>query len=171
MVTTKGVPHAKETIELARKLIIQGLSLNFVAKSVREATGRPCTAKTVSAWKDKYEWKVPDKKLKGKALEKAQKAADLEVQDTQRHLRLYRRLQEKGEEALENVPVRNASEALELIDLGVKGERRIQANAWMKSFLTQVIGIITEEVKDENTLARIANRFKSELKDYVLKEK
>lgn len=171
MATTKGVPHVPETIELARKLVIQGLSLNYVAKAVREATGRPCTAKTISAWRDKYEWVAPDKKLKGKKLVKAQEAAKLEVQDTQRHLRLYQRLQKKGEEALENVPVKNATEAMELIDIGVKGERRIQINAWMKGFLSQVIQIITEEVKDESTLTRIANRFKTELKDYVVKER
>jgi len=151
--------------------VIQGLSLNYVAKAVREATGRPCTAKTVSQWKDKHQWKVPDKKPKGNALVKAQKKAQLEIQDTQRHLRLYKRLQEKGEEALENVPVKNATEALELIDIGIKGERRIQINAWMKGFLSQVIQILTEEIKDEGTLTRIANRFKTELKDYVVKER
>lgn len=156
---------------MARKLVIQGLSLNYVAKAVREATGRPCTAKTVSQWKEKHQWVAPTKKPKGNALVKAQKKAQLEIQDTQRHLRLYKRLQEKGEEALENVPVKNATEALELIDIGIKGERRIQINAWMKGFLSQVIQILTEEIKDEQTLTRIANRFKTELKDYVVKER
>lgn len=151
--------------------MIQGLSLNYVAKAVREATGRPCTAKTVSQWKEKHQWVAPTKKPKGNALVKAQKKAQLEIQDTQRHLRLYKRLQEKGEEALENVPVKNATEALELIDIGIKGERRIQINAWMKGFLSQVIQILTEEIKDEQTLTRIANRFKTELKDYVVKER
>jgi hypothetical protein len=136
MATTKGVPHLPETIELARKLVIQGLSQNYVAKAVREATGRPCTAKTISAWKEKYSWSVPIKKPKGSALVKAQKKAQLEIQDTQRHLRLYKRLQDKGEEALENVPVKNATEALELIDVGIKGERRIQISAWMKGFVS-----------------------------------
>jgi hypothetical protein len=168
---TKGVPHVPETIELARKLVIQGLSLSFIAKSVKEATGRPCSAKTVSAWKEKYTWSVPDKKPKGNALKKIQKNAQLEVQDTQRHLRSYRRLQEKGLEALENVPVKTAAEALELIDTGIKGERRIQISAWMKGFLADVINIITDEVKDEATLSRIANRFKTDLKDYVMKER
>jgi len=171
MATTKGVPHLPETIELARKLVIQGLSYNYVAKAVREATGRPCTAKSISAWKERYSWFVPDKKPKGNALIKAQKKAQLEIQDTQRHLRLYKRLQDKGEEALENVPVKNATEALELIDVGIKGERRIQINSWMKGFLSSVIQILTEEIKDESTLTRIANRFKTDLKDYVMKER
>lgn len=171
MSTTKGVPHMPETIELARKLVIQGFSLNYIAKSVQEATGRPCTSKTISAWKDKYKWVAPEKKLKGKALIKAQKSAALEIQDTQRHLSLYRRLQKKGEEALDNVPIKNATEAMTMIDIGVKGERRIQINAWMKGFLNDVITIITEEIKDEALLTKIANRFKTDLKDYVMKER
>ena len=171
-VDTKGIEYPPEVIEMARRLFLEGLSFDRIAVSVKEATGRPCRGKVIWSWSKKYSWTRIKKKLTGKELIKAQDKAKVEIETTQNQLLAYQKMREKGAFALDSIPISKISprDATEMIDLGIKGERRIQISAWMRKFLDSVATIIMDEVKDDETLKRIATRFKTELKDYVMKE-
>lgn len=168
----KGMEYPPEVIEMARRLFLEGLSFAKIADSVRETTGRSCTAKVIWSWHKKYGWVRTKKKLTGRELIKAQDKARVEVEKTQVQLLAYQKMREKGAQALDSIPIAKISprDATEMIDLGIKGERRIQVSAWMKKFLDQVANILMDEIKDDEILKRIATRFRTELKDYVMRE-
>ena len=167
---SKGKPYPQDVIDMARRLYLEGSSFNGIARAVGEATQRPCTPRTISLWEYREGWTRTPKKLTKRDRVQLQKKTSMEVSETIKQLQAYRKLWEKGSNVIDSLPVTSISQAVELIDVGIKGERRIMINAWMRSFLDDIGKILFEEIKDEELLKRIGLRFRTELKDFRMKE-
>ena len=73
---------------------------------------------------------------------------------------MYQKMQKKGKDALadDTVTVDKMGDAISLIDTGIKGERQISSGLVSWKYIELVVSIIAEEVKDEDTKRRIAQR-------------
>lgn len=56
--------------------------------------------------------------------------------------------------------VRSALEAANMVDLGIKGERRIMAGLLPLAFVEDILAAVKEEIRDDEVLHRIGVRLR-----------
>ena len=155
--------YALETITAAKELYLQGSSLRDVARQISSQTGRRASAALIFKWSERYGWEKEKDALEQTAMARvAEETAELRekaMADTVRNqVAAYRSLWERGLDELRDMEITRPSDAIAMVDKGVKGEREILANAVTKQFLVDVAVIIKSEVHNKEVLLRIGQR-------------
>jgi hypothetical protein len=152
-----------EIINAARELFFQDQSFRDIAEEISGITGRKASASLILKWAQRYGWTEEKKGLEQRALargaeETAKLREDAMVDTIRGQVAAYRSLWERGINELMNLEITRPSDAIAMVDKGVKGEREILANAVTKQFLIDVATIIKAEVHNKDVLSKIAQR-------------
>jgi len=155
--------YALETIAAAKELYLQGQSFRDVAREISSRTGRQASAALIFKWSERYGWPEEKAALEARALarvaEETEELREKAMADTVRNqVAAYRTLWERGVSELMNLEITRPSDAIAMVDKGVRGEREILGNAATRQFLIDVAGIIKSEVHNRETLLKIGHR-------------
>ena len=155
--------YPMEIIAASKNLYLQDHSLRHIAEEISRTTGRKASAALVFKWAAKGRWAEEKEALEAKAMARvAEETAELRekaMADTVRNqVSAYRTLWERGVSELMNLEITRPSDAIAMVDKGVKGEREILSNAVTRQFLVDVAVIIKAEVHNQETLLRIGQR-------------
>ena len=142
---------------------MQGQSFRDIARQISSQTGRKASAALIFKWGERYGWEEERDALEQRALarvaeETAELREDAMVDTIRNQVAAYRTLWERGVSELMSLEITRPSDAIAMVDKGVKGEREILANAVTKQFLVDVAVIIKSEVHNHETLLRIGQR-------------
>ena len=155
--------YALEVVAAAKEMCLQGSSFRDVAREISSQTGRQASAALIFKWSERYGWAEEKEALEAKAMARvAEETAELRekaMADTVRNqVSAYRTLWERGVSELMNLEITRPSDAIAMVDKGVKGEREILSNAVTRQLLVDVAVIIKAEVHNQETLLRIGQR-------------
>ena len=155
--------YPMETIAAAKELYLQGQSFRDVAREISSQTGRKASAALIFNWSERYEWEEERDALEQRALARvAEQTAELRedaMVDTIRgQVAAYRSLWERGLDELRDMEITRPSDAIAMVDKGVKGEREILSNAVTRQFLVDIAVIIKAEVHNKDALLKIGQR-------------
>ena len=155
--------YPMEIITAAKELYLNGSSFRDVAREISSRTGRQASAALIFKWAEKRRWAEEKAVLEARALARvAEETAELRekaMADTVRNqVAAYRTLWERGVSELMNLEITRPSDAIAMVDKGVRGEREILRNAATRQFLIDVAGIIKSEVHNRETLLKIGHR-------------
>lgn len=129
---------------------------------IASLTGIP--ASTIAGWVHKLGWDQLRKETsivsQGKVVGDV---SDILADNTKRHLRIYKKMQTRGEEELDERPARSAGEAGDLADRGIRGERGVISGLVSRKLISLLAQIITEEITDVQVRQRVAMRLKDVL--------
>ncbi|MDP6064049.1 MAG: hypothetical protein QGI49_04585 [SAR202 cluster bacterium] len=153
--------YSMETIAAAKELHMQGQSFRDIARQISSQTGRKASAALIFTWSERYGWEEERDALEQRALarvaeETAELREDAMVDTIQGQISAYRSLWERGVSELMNLEITRPSDAIAMVDKGVKGERELLSNAVTKQFLIDVAIIIKSEVHNKEILQKIA---------------
>ena len=155
--------YPMETIAAAKELCLQGQSFRDVARQISSQTGRKTSGALIFTWSKRYGWEEERDALEQRALarvaeETAELREDAMVDTIQGQISAYRSLWERGVSELMNLEITRPSDAIAMVDKGVKGEREILSNAVTRQFLVDVAVIIKAEVHNKEVLLKIGQR-------------
>mgnify|MGYP001039937643 FL=1 len=158
-----GKRYRMETIAAAKELYLQRQSFRDVAREISSQTGRKASPGLIFRWAEKGRWEGVRDALEQRALAKvAEQTAELRekaMADTVRNqVAAYRSLWERGLDELRDMEITRPSDAIAMVDKGVKGEREILSNAVTRQFLVDVAVIIKAEVHNKDALLKIGQR-------------
>ena len=155
--------YPMETIAAAKELYLERQSFRDIARQISSQTGRKASAALIFKWGERYEWEEERDALEQRALARvAEQTAELRedaMVDTIRgQVAAYRSLWERGLDELRDMEITRPSDAIAMVDKGVKGEREILSNAVTRQFLVDVAVIIKAEVHNKDALLKIGQR-------------
>tara|TARA_R100001530_G_scaffold112174_1_gene79216 strand:+ start:10 stop:510 length:501 start_codon:yes stop_codon:yes gene_type:complete len=117
---------------------------------------------TIYAWAKQYQW------AEKQAVSRTEKQQDLVESDGQRFARMQRnQLDQYSDVAtrayreLDGLHFDRALDAVRAIDVGIKGQRDVLTGLINLQFVQDVLGILVEEIKDQDSLNRIATKMKT----------
>ena len=146
----------------AMKLFLEG---NKTAKEIAEEISTPeieVKPVTIYAWAKKDRWgeqkDVARTNEQQKLVEsEGQKFARLQ----QEQLSNYTEVAEKAQRELKGLTFDRALDAVRAIDVGIRGQRDVLAGLINLQFVQDVLGILVEEIDDQDTLNKIAVKLKT----------
>jgi len=154
----KSNAYPSEIRLFARGLVLQGNSYNETAKLVKEQYhSARCNAETIRRWAINEGWESSRVEV-AKRVDEGQK--DEAVKLLERHSELYDKMIRKGEKGLKEHDPHSASEAGNLLDTGIRGQRTALRELVSMNFIKAVFQIVSEEITDESVRRRIALRFR-----------
>ena len=160
-----GYKYPPELIEEARKMYVTSqLSCATIAEELSRKTGKYIPGNTVTRWRAQNKWDEDRRALVVQQVSGQGKALDVELDDrTREHLRMYELMVQKGGQALEQVDLTmvKPTEAADIIDRGIKGEREIRSGAIALKLINSVIDILRSEVEDPEVLARVSLKLRN----------
>ena len=142
---------------------MQGQSFRDIARQISSRTGRKASAALIFKWSERYGWEEERDALEQRALarvaeETAALREDAMVDTIRGQVAAYRTLWERGVSELMSLEITRPSDAIAMVDKGVKGEREILSNAVTRQFLVDVAVIIKSEVHNKEVLLKIGQR-------------
>ena len=146
----------------AMNLYLEGnLSAAKIAEKVSTDFNVSVKPPTIYAWAKRFSWN--DKKGEARAdamavVQETEKNRFTRVQDEQ--LQNYESMRHKATHELDGLVFDRAIDAVRAADLSIQGERKIMEGMMNLNFIQDVLAIILEEVTDQPTIDRIANRFR-----------
>ena len=151
-----------EVRERALSLYLQGYSPKDIAETSRTEFDNAVTQSTVYAWSKEGEWELKRKENYTNSLEKIQETEGEKMNRVQReHFDTYESLRHKACHELELLQFDKAIDAARALDLGIKGERQIMEGLIILQFVQSVLGVLVEEIADEELLRKIALKLKA----------
>ena len=155
--------YPMETIAAAKELCLQGQSFRDIARQISSQTGRKASAALIFTGSKRYGWEEERDALEQRALarvaeETAELREDAMVDTIRGQVAAYRTLWERGLDELRDMEITRPSDAIAMVDKGVKGEREILSNAVTRQFLVDVAVIIKAEVHNKDALLKIGQR-------------
>jgi len=152
-------------IEEARKIYVTSqASCAAVAEELSRRLGKYIPASTVTSWKKHGNWDDDRRALAIRQMSGTGRALDAELDDrTREHLKMYELMIQKGGKALEleEVEITRPSEAAELIDKGIKGEREIRSGAVALKLINGIIDVLKSEIDDPEVLSRVSAKLRN----------
>tara|TARA_Y100000034_G_C6863247_1_gene393160 strand:- start:84 stop:584 length:501 start_codon:yes stop_codon:yes gene_type:complete len=147
----------------AFELYSTGMSVPDIVLGLRqEFPDEPVSAPTIYSWKRRYDWETRKGRVEEKALAKVEETQiGVLARTTKEHQEAYARIRNKAMGELENLTFQRPIDAVKAADIGIQGERAAIQGMVNLSFITAVAEIVSEEVHDEATLARLSARFSS----------
>jgi hypothetical protein len=138
-------------------------------KSAREIVGQlweefdvSVKATTIYMWARENDWDNHKTEVKTKAIEQVKESSGQRfVRIQQEHLHEYGQLRQKAVNDLDHLPFDKAFEAAKALDLGIKGERVVMEGMINLQFVQNVLGVLVEEISDEELLRKVAFRLKA----------
>ena len=157
--------YSLEVIEEARKMYVASQASSVtIAEELSRRLGKYVPPSTVNAWCKHGNWNEDRKALMMERLSGQGRAMDVEMDDrTREHLRMYELMIHRGGNALEmeTVEITKPSEAAELIDKGIKGERDVRSGAIALKLVNNLIDILKAEIEDPEILGRVSLKLRA----------
>jgi len=147
----------------ALELYLKDYTYSEIAKNLTESFGRIVSVQDISYWVRSGKWADRKNTMLTEVNENTVKIiSDDLLARSKEQLGAYRDMVAMGLEAItdKTVTVDKVGEAVELIDRGIRGERQINSGLVAFKYIEHVVQIISEEVKDEEVLKRIASRLR-----------
>lgn len=169
-----GTKYPEAAKDFARKLFLEGYSFPDIAKAIRERHRGKAHESMIYRWAEgaKPTWREQRENRSLQVVEKVDKDAVQSVLEaTDEHIKAYKQLREKGTEALPTLEVKKVADASTLIDVGIKGERRIAIGLVSARFVQVILSILREEIKDDELLRRIGLRLVGAAGEFQTEEK
>ena len=130
-----------------------------IAASVSKTYKIKVTPSTIYAWARSLDWKETKAEARTEALVSEKESTRFaRIQDE--HLDTYERMRHKAEHELEGLNYTRAFDAAKAVDLGVQGERKVMEGLINIQFVQDILGVLVEEVTDQEVLKRISLRMK-----------
>jgi len=155
--------HIPEHIKLeAMQLFLDG---NKTAKEIAleiSQNGVTVQPPTIYAWAKKEQW--GEQKAVART-DQQQKLAESEgqrfVRMQQEHLDSYEGATKKAYRELDSLHFDRAFDAIKAMDIGIKGQREVISGLINLQFVQDVLGVLVEEISDQNILNRVAMKLKT----------
>jgi len=146
----------------AMSLFLEGVAAKDIAETVSSNHKVVVKPSTIYAWSKQYNWKETQQISRATAVEKAAESETERFQRIQQeHLDMYGALRTKASTELHVNTFDRASDAAKALDLGIKGERQVMEGFINLNFISEVMAILVDEIKDGDTLTRIAVKLKA----------
>ena len=155
--------HIPESIKLkAMKLYVSGDKTAKEIADIVSQDGVPVKTPTIYAWAKKEKWG----QQKAVAItDEQQKVAETEgarfARMQREQLDNYRVVASKAYTELDGLHFDKALDAVKAIDVGIKGQREVLSGMINLQFVQDVLGILIEEISDQDTLNKIAVKLKT----------
>jgi transposase-like protein len=152
-----------EEIKLAAlELYLEKKTGAEIAETINEQFQTDVKAPTIYAWARQYDWKGENAVMSTKAKEivkekQSQRLARLQTD----HLDSYQNVREKASSELEHLEFDRAFDAVKALDIGIQGERKTIEGMVNLQFVQDVLTVLVEEISDEDTLTKVANKLKA----------
>tara|TARA_R110002012_G_scaffold41003_7_gene112613 strand:+ start:3718 stop:4218 length:501 start_codon:yes stop_codon:yes gene_type:complete len=155
--------HIPESIKLkAMKLYVSGDKTAKEIADIVSQDGVPVKTPTIYAWAKKEKWG----QQKAVAItDEQQKVAETEgarfARMQREQLDNYSVVASKAYTELDGLHFDKALDAVKAIDVGIKGQREVLSGMINLQFVQDVLGILIEEISDQDTLNKIAVKLKT----------
>jgi hypothetical protein len=151
-----------ESVKLeAMRLFLRGETAREIAEQV-SINGTVVTPPTIYAWAKREGWKTQKNVAR---TDQQQKLAETEghrfARLQQEHLENYTVATNKASRELAGLTFDKASDAVKALDIGIKGQREVLSGLINLQFVQEVLGILVEEVNDQDILNRVALKLKT----------
>tara|TARA_R110002020_G_scaffold284230_4_gene499806 strand:+ start:2495 stop:3001 length:507 start_codon:yes stop_codon:yes gene_type:complete len=119
------------------------------------------TPSTIYSWARALDWKNTKVEARTDAMVAVQEKESVRFARLQdEHLDTYERIRHKAEHELDGLNYTRAFDAAKAIDLGIQGERKVMEGLINLQFVQDVLGVLVEEIQDQDILKRISVRMK-----------
>ena len=119
------------------------------------------TPSTIYSWARSANWKHTQIEARTDAMTAVKEKESVRFARLQdEHLDTYERLRHKAEHELGNLSYTRAFDAAKAVDLGVQGERKVMEGLINLQFVQDILGVLVEEISDQDILKRISLRMK-----------
>lgn len=152
-----------DIIEFAKGLYLRRLSKSEIARQVRDTFDVKTTDYTIARWAKDGEWAKELMEVSTKAITQFQEETSYDIAErTQKQIEAYQAATKKGLDALENedLKVKRAKDAAEMIDIGVRGERQVVMGVVTILLVGQLIDVLESEIKDPQDRERVARKLR-----------
>ena len=146
----------------AMEHFLEGKPAKDIADLVTKQFNVVVKPSTIYAWANQFKWGET------RAVSRANAVEQVKETETQRfsrlqeeHLSTYENLRRKASSELNVQTFDRAFDAAKALDLGIKGERQVMEGLISLQFIQDVMGVLVDEVKDADTLNRIALKLKT----------
>jgi len=146
----------------AMELYLEGTrSAKNIAQMVSKQYDVDVTASTIYSWARALNWNET------KTIAKVNAIAEVQEKESNRfarlqdeHLNTYENLRHKAEHELGGLNFTRAFDAAKAMDIGIQGERKVMEGLINLQFVQDILGVLVEEVSDQDALKRISLRLK-----------
>jgi len=119
------------------------------------------TPSTIYSWARSANWKNTQVEARTEAITAVQERESVRFARLQdEHLDTYERMRHQAEHELGNLNYTRAFDAAKAVDLGVQGERKVMEGLINLQFVQDILGVLVEEINDQEMLKRISLRMK-----------
>ena len=132
-----------------------------IAASVSKTYKVNVTPSTIYSWARALDWKETKAEARTDALvsvKEKESTRFARIQDE--HLDTYERMRHKAEHELDGLNYTRAFDAAKAVDLGIQGERKDMEGLINLQFVQDVLGVLVEEITDQEVLKRISLKMK-----------
>ena len=147
----------------AMELYLKGdKSAKDIAENVSAIHRITVTPSTIYSWARALEWKNTKVEARTNAITAVREKESVRfarIQDE--HLDTYERMRHKAEHELDGLTYTRAFDAAKAVDLGVQGERKVMEGLINLQFVQDILGVLVEEITDQDVLKRISLKLKS----------
>ena len=155
--------YTEEQKLFAKDLYLRGVTLAEISEQIKETYGRRCDISLIKYWRDHENWEATAMVIVDQSNKKLAKLITTDLFDRHtKQLKAYQKMTDAGMKAIENedVVVTRMSDAIDLIDRGIRGERQVAAGLVSLDLIQKLANIIVEEIFDEEAKKRVVGRFK-----------
>ena len=146
----------------AMKLFLEG---NKTAKEIaKEVSTTEVEVKpvTIYAWNKQFDWESQRNVARTENQEKLVETEGQRFSRLQKEqLESYTSLASKAYKELDGLHFDRAFDAVKAVDIGIKGQRDVMSGLINLQFVQEVLGILVEEIQDQDTLNKIALKLKA----------
>ena len=119
------------------------------------------TPSTIYAWARSANWKNTQVEARTDGMTAVQERESVRFARLQdEHLDTYERMRHQADHELVNLNYTRAFDAAKAIDLGIQGERKVMEGLINLQFVQDILGVLVEEINDQEMLKRISLRMK-----------
>tara|TARA_R100000781_G_C4078754_1_gene126989 strand:+ start:713 stop:1216 length:504 start_codon:yes stop_codon:yes gene_type:complete len=152
-----------ESVKLeAMRLFVAG---DKTAKEIAEEISTPETEVkpvTIYAWAKQFDWESQRNVARTENQEKLVETEGQRFTRLQKEqLESYTSLASKAYKELDGLHFDRAFDAVKAVDIGIKGQRDVMSGLINLQFVQEVLGILVEEIQDQDTLNKIALKLKA----------
>jgi len=119
------------------------------------------TPSTIYSWARSANWKNTQVEARTEAMIAVQERESVRFSRLQdEHLDTYERIRHQAAHELGNLNYTRAFDAAKAVDLGIQGERKVMEGLINLQFVQDILGVLVEEINDQEVLKRISLRMK-----------
>tara|TARA_R110000824_G_scaffold41051_5_gene122505 strand:+ start:347 stop:853 length:507 start_codon:yes stop_codon:yes gene_type:complete len=119
------------------------------------------TPSTIYSWARSANWKHTQVEARTEAITAVQERESIRFARLQdEHLDIYEKIRHQAAHELGNLNYTRAFDAAKAVDLGIQGERKVMEGLINLQFVQDILGVLVEEINDQEVLKRISIRMK-----------